>query len=117
MLYRSVPQQSWASGASGAKEVTIPDVRGRIEQIEVKVSNNTGNVTATVAIASANAGSLYSQAAIPENAATVYRATSDATDFDAFYAAGDLTVTITPSGDPGASGLTVDVNLYGEGEI
>lgn len=104
-------QQSWASGESDALAPTI-DVFGTVEQIEVKLNNNTNNVTATVTITTEDSGQLYTQAGIAENATTVYKATSDATSFDAFLCAGTLTVTITPSGDPGASGLTVDVILY-----
>lgn len=108
----TVAQQTWAAAASDAQSVTVANVNGRCEQIEVKINNNTNNVTATVAIASENSGTLYSQAGIAENATTVYKATSDSTDFDAFLVDGDLTLTITPSGVPGASGLTVDVYLY-----
>lgn len=105
-------QQTWASGASGAKSVTLNGINGIVEQIEVKINNNTGNRTATVVIASSNGGTLFSQAGIAENATTPYQATSDATGFDAFLCGGSVTATITPSGDPGESGMTVDVWLY-----
>lgn len=107
-----ITQQSWSSGESDAKTTTLANLYGKCEQIEVKLNDNTNNVTATVAITTADSGTLFSQAGIAEDATTVYKATSDATDFDAFLCGGTLTFTITPSGDPGASGLTVDVILY-----
>jgi len=108
----TIAQQSWASGETAAKSVTTGKLNGICEQIEVKLNDNTSGATATVAIASANSGQLYSQAGIAENATTVYKATSDASDFDAFLVDGALTVTITPSKDPSTSGMTVDVYLY-----
>jgi hypothetical protein len=104
-------QQSWVNGNT---DVLTPDlvVNGMVEQIEVVISNATNGITFTVAIATEDGGALYSQAAIPENASTIYKATSDASAFDAFLAAGTLTATLTPSGDPGESGVTVDVILY-----
>jgi len=104
-------QQTWASGASGAKTATL-NLNGICEQIEVKVNNNTGDRTATVALATANGGTLFNVSGIAENATTVLKATSDATDFDAFLCDGAITATITPSGDPGESGMTVDVYVY-----
>lgn len=112
----SIAQQSWAAAASGAATVTLANMNGICEQIEVKLNNNTNNVTATVAIASALGGTLFSQAGIAENATTVLTAlsnkgTQDA-NFNPFLVDGNLTMTITPSGAPGASGLTVDVTVY-----
>lgn len=109
-----IAQQSWASGITTAATGTTgtANLNGICEQIEVVVSNATNGITFTVALASAQAGALFSKAAIAENATTVLKATSDSTDFDAFLACGTLTWTITPSGDPGASGVTVDVYIY-----
>jgi len=111
-----ITQQSMPDGDANAVTTTLSNINGIVEQIEVVINNNTGNATATVAITSANSGTLYSQAAIPENATTVYSAlsnkgTQDA-NFNPFLCDGTLTFTITPSGDPGTSGMTVDVILY-----
>lgn len=108
-------QATWASGITAAVEKTL-NVNGCCEQIAVKVNDNTGNRTATVTIKDENNATLYSKSAIAENATTTYfarsyKATQDA-DFNPFLAVGTLTATITPSGDPGASGMTVDVYLY-----
>jgi hypothetical protein len=107
-----VAQQSWASGETTAATSTLANVNGLVEQIEVVVGATTNNITFTVAITTANSGSVYSQAAIADDGTSIYKATSDSTNFDAFLACGTLTFTITPSGDPGASGATIDVLIY-----
>ena len=114
---RELAQQSWVNGVSAAiEDIDFKDVKGKCSQLEVTLNNNTNNVTATVTIKTANGGILYTKAAIPENASTVYIANSlggtTDSDFKAFLASGDLLVDITPSGDPGTSGLTVDVDIY-----
>jgi hypothetical protein len=108
-------QATWASGVSSAVVKTL-NVNGVCEQIAVKVNNNTGNRTATVTITDENGATLFTKSGIAENAtatyfARSYKGTPDA-DFNPFLVAGTLTATITPSGDPGESGMTVDVYLY-----
>lgn len=108
-------QATWANGVSSAVAKTM-EVNGIVEQIAVKINDNTGNRTGTVVITDANGATLFSKASIAENATTTYfarsyKSTQDA-DFNPCIAVGTLTATITPSGDPGASGMTVDVFLY-----
>ena len=108
-------QAAWTSGVTAAVVKTM-EVNGVVEQIAVAVNDNTGNRTATVTITDENGATLFTKASIAENATTTYfarsyKATQDA-DFNPFLAVGTLTATITPSGDPGASGMTVDVYLY-----
>ena len=92
----------------GTTEVTTPtNVRGIIRTIVTTLNDNTNNVTATVTINDEDDAVLSSTAAIPENAKTV------TTGINAFCA-GDLTIGVTPSADPGASTLTADIVLYGE---
>jgi hypothetical protein len=113
MIHRKkVAQHTFADGVTTALSKTLPNIRGICEQIEVVVNNNDGDATAIVTIADDLSGTLFTKSGIAENATTVLKATSDATDFDAFQSVGDLTVTVTPSGDPGESGMTVDVYLY-----
>ena len=113
---QDLPTQSWVSGVTAALESTMM-VRGRVEQIKVKVNNNTGNATATVLIKEADgSATLFNKGTIAENATTVFKAlsnlaTQDA-DFDPFLSAEKLQFTVTPSGDPSTSGMTVDVSLY-----
>ena len=110
-------QLSWASGASGALTTTIANVNMLVERVDTVASNSTNAITYTIAIADENTVSnaeLYSEAGLLENAQTVHLATKSTPDFDAFPCSGNtLTVTVTPSGDPGASGSTIDVIIYG----
>ena len=108
-------QATWASGVTAAVVKTMA-VNGVVEQIAVAVNDNTDNRTATVTITDENGATLFTKASIAENATTTYfarsyKGTPDA-DFNPFLAVGTLTATITPSGDPGASGMTVDLYLY-----
>ena len=110
-----IEQQSWASGATAAL-APIRKVTGRVEQIVVKISNATNGITFTLTITDEDSAQLYTKASIAENATAIYtansnKATQDA-DFNAFLADGTLTFTLTPSGDPGASGVTVDVAVF-----
>jgi hypothetical protein len=107
----ALDQQSWLDTIHAALAPTM-EVHGLCEQIEVKINDNTNARTATLTITSKNGGTLFTQAGIAHNAATVYKATSDSTDFDAFLADELCTFTILPSEDPGATGMTVDVVLY-----
>ncbi|MEA1950589.1 MAG: hypothetical protein U9N87_04350 [Planctomycetota bacterium] len=109
-----IPQQSWANGETDGISGLGPVMRGRVDQIEVKISDPTNTITFTLTLTSPDGAELFTKASIARNATTVLKATSDATDYDAFYVDGKLAWTITPSGDPGTSGVTVDVALYGE---
>ncbi len=119
---KSLPQQTWASGVSSAVAPKMA-IRGRVEQIVVTINDNTGDKTATLtitgkaAISTVTGAILYTKASIPEDAATIYKGTgglggSTDGDFPAFLAEELCTFTITPSGDPSTSGMTVDVDLY-----
>jgi hypothetical protein len=112
-----IGEMTWASGASAADTEDIT-ICGKCTQIEVDVAENTtNNITFTVAVTTEDGGSLYSQATIPDNGATIYRAYNTGaanSDFEAFLMAEEVTVTVTPSGDPGATGATVNVGFYVE---
>ncbi|HCX88617.1 MAG TPA: hypothetical protein DG761_11385 [Gammaproteobacteria bacterium] len=108
----SLVQATWASGATAALTRTVQNVSGVCRQIEFKVAENTtNNITFTLTITSESGAQLFTAAAIADNGTTIFKATSDATDFDAFLMAGTITFLITPSGDPGATGATVDVDI------
>jgi len=109
-------QQSWANGETDALAPVLYDLNGTIKAIEVVVSDATNGITVTVALTSENTTALYSKASIAENATTWLdsdssKGTRDA-DFNPIPVNGNITATITPSGDPGTSGVTVDVILY-----
>ena len=101
-------QFSWASGATDAVSKDLP-FTGMMRQFVTVVNDNTANRTATVAILDGDDYELYSLAAIPENATTV---TTLSSSTEVCVPQG-CTVKVTPSGDPGASGMTVDVTFMG----
>jgi hypothetical protein len=101
-------QFSWASGETAAVSKEFP-FNGIVKAHVTVVNDNTRNRTATVEVVDADSYSLYSLAAIPENATTTTVLTRD-TDI---YVPSGSSVTVTPSGDPGAGGMTVDVTFYG----
>lgn len=116
-MYNRFPfgQAVWVDKETAAVIKTM-SVNGCCEQIAVKVSDNTGNRTATVTITDNNGAVLFTKSGISKNATTTYFARSykvvqDA-DFNPFLSVDTLTATITPLGDPGANGMTVDVYLY-----
>lgn len=115
---RMITELTWASGSSAAQTDDMI-INGKCSQIEVDVAENTTNdITFTVAVTTVDGGSLYSQASIPDNGSTIYQAyslggTTDS-DFNAFLMAETVTVTVTPSGDPGTTGATVNVGIYVE---
>ena len=101
----------------GMTEVTdTAYVNGIIRQITVTINDNTGNATATVQVRDADDAILWTEAAIAENATTVFQYnTRSSTDLPmAICCAGTMTIGCTPSGDPGASTMTCDVALWVE---
>jgi hypothetical protein len=113
-----ITEMAWLNGASGGALEQTEDViiNGKCTQVEVDIAENTtNNITYTVAVTTVDGGILYSQATIPDNGATIYRAYSMGgtdSDFEAFLMAEVVTVTVTASGDPGTTGATVNVGLY-----
>ena len=112
---RCITEVSWASGESTASTETI-SMYGKCTQIEFDCAENTTNsITFTVAVTTADSGSLFSQASLADNGSTILRAHSTGatdSDFEAFLMAEPVTVTVTPSGDPGTTGATVNVGFY-----
>lgn len=116
-----LPQMTRVNGdANDVSEDVI--LNGTIRQITVGINDNTGNKTATIDIIDDNGSVLFTTATIAENttAAPVaqhYMATS-ASDTNALPLAVLVTDTVTInanlSGDPGSSGMTIDVVLYGD---
>ena len=92
----------------GTTEVTIPwYLNGVIRTMVSTINNTTNSVTATVAIKDEGDLTIYSVGSLAENTSTT------TTDVDA-YCAGQLTIGVTPSGDPGASTMTVDLVIYAD---
>jgi hypothetical protein len=109
-------QMSWADGVTAAVTDAF-GVNGIVRQMTVAVSDNTGNRTATVSLIDGTSTPIiYTSAAQPENATTITRfMTESGTDFPMeIFINGATTISVAPSGDPGAGGMTVDIIFYGE---
>ncbi len=110
-------QMSWASGVTAAVSQTLENVTMLVEKIVVVTNNSTNAITYGITFldedgAAAILGTNFT--AIAENAKTVKYATSSTPDFPAsMLVRNSVTIEVTPSGDPGASGGTVDIILYG----
>jgi len=100
-------QFSWASGASAAKTQPISH-NGFLKQFYTIINDNTGNRTLTVEILDQDSVSVYSLAGIAENATTTTQLTTTtmAPVGEKYF------VKVTPSGDPGASGMTVTLKMF-----
>ncbi len=114
---RMITEMTWATSESEAQTEDMP-INGKCTQIEVDVAENTtNNITFTVKVETVDGGVLYEQTLIPDNGSTIYRSHgmgATDSDFEAFLMAEVVTVTVTPSGVPGASGATVNVGFYVE---
>lgn len=113
-------QLVYVNGASGAtliKTATLANINGVIEQIEIEISAATdGSLTATVAIASAQDASLFSEASLADATTHLKQAlskggTTDA-DFNPAVVNGTLTLTGTIDKDPSTNGVTIDVTIF-----
>ena len=112
---RMITEMEWADGETAAQTESMT-INGKCSQIEVDVAEDTSDsITFTVAVTTADGGSLWSQASIADNGSTIYKAYSMGltdSDFEAFIMAEEVTVTVTPSADPGTKGATVNVGFY-----
>ena len=95
------------------------NLNGTIRQITVGVSDNTGNKTVTVDIIDDNGSVLFTTETIAENTTSApivqHFMTESATDLPlAVLVTDTITINANLSGDPGASGVTIDVVLYGD---
>ena len=117
---RAFAQLVYVNGASGAtliKTASLANINGVIEQIEIKISAATdGSLTATVAIASAQDASLFSEASLADATTHLKQAlskggTTDA-DFNPALVDGTLTLTGTIDKDPSTNGVTIDVTIF-----
>ncbi len=107
--------------ASAALTATLANISGVIESIEAVMTDTQDGITYTVAITSATAASLFSEAALGDNqthykTALSNKGTPDA-DFNPALVNSTLTLTVTPSaapdaGEVGTKTATVTVTIY-----
>lgn len=113
-----LPQMTRDNGdANDVSEDVI--LNGVIKQVTVGVNDNTGNRTVTIDIIDDNGSVLFTTESIAENttAAPVVQQfmTVSSTDLPLAVPVTDtVTINANLSGDPGSSGITIDVVLYGE---
>jgi len=120
VVSQAFAQLVFVNGASGAlliKTATLANINGVIEQIEAVISAATdGTLTATVALASAQDATLFSEASLADATTHLKQAlskggTTDA-DFEPALANDTITLTGTINKDPGADGVTIDVTIF-----
>jgi hypothetical protein len=102
-------QFTWASGVSAAVAKTM-EINGKIKVIVGVANDSTNAITYTTTITDSATYQLYTKADWAENATEVVTLAEDA---EIYLEEGVTTVTITPSGDPGASGGTFDIVFLG----
>lgn len=113
-----IPQMSRVNGDANDVDDTV-NVNGTIRQITVGVNNNTGNKTVLVSLVDDNGSVLFTTETIAEdtNSAPIVQhfMTESSTDLPlAILVTGLITVDVNLSGDPGTSGMVIDVVLYGD---
>jgi len=119
-------QYSWGAAETANVSKTLNNVNMLIERIDLVISASTDNRTVTV-ISLLDENSTLSNATgilnstditgafttLADDTHHVLLSTRAAAEFDAIPVSGDLTLILGVSDAPGASGLTVDVYLYG----
>jgi hypothetical protein len=101
-------QQSWAAAVSTGISLSIP-FNGELRHIVGTANNSTNAITYTTTIADSNGDTLYTKADWAENATELVVLTADT----AVFIPDGSTVTITPSGVPGASTGLFDLTFIG----
>jgi len=115
---QSFARQTWVeSEGHAAKTATLFGVNMNVLRVDVIVSNPTANPTVTVTFANADGVAVIDGtnfATLAKNTKHIKLARKATADFTEVPLVGDITVTIDPSLDSGATSLTVDVILYGD---
>lgn len=106
MIEAEINRMSWASGETAAVSKKIHE-NGIMTQHMLVASNPSNVITLKVEIFgdASSTTPLYSLAGIPRNAHTL-------TENLSVPIQKGFTIKITPSGDPGANGITADPTLY-----
>lgn len=108
-VWREVPAQfTWAAAVATA---VVKDIvtNGRMRWIIGTANDSTNAITYTTTIDDADGNTLYTKADWAEAATELVQLTSD----NEIFIPSGSTITITPSGVPGATGGTFDVTLIG----
>ncbi len=98
---------------------TTVNINGTIRQITVGVNDNTGDKTVVISIIDDNGSVLFTTETIAEDTESApivqHFMTESSTDLPLLLlVTGTITIDANLSGDPGTSGMTIDVVLYGD---
>jgi hypothetical protein len=108
-VWREKPAQfAWLSTVTAAIEIDLV-TNGRMRWVIGVTNNSTNGITYTTTIADSDGTVMYTKTNWAENATEKVVLTSDTE----IFIPSNSTLTITPSGDPGASGGTFDITLIG----
>lgn len=112
-------EETFPAIGSAALTEELANINGTIEAIEIVISDTTDGISWTVAITTATAATVFSEASLADNqthykVALSNKSTQDA-DFNPIPVNSTLTATVTPSASPDAAGnntATVQVIIY-----
>ena len=110
------PRLSWANTETANITAVLNNVCMLIERVDVIINNSTNNVTVTITWADENSVVILGAsnfATLADNTNHLFLASKATADFDVIPVYNDITITGSVSGDPGASGITADVMMYG----
>ena len=103
------PTVTWASGETSAK-TTFKHVNMLLDRIDVLINQPTNNLTVNMTFADQNLVVVIDATnftALDDGTKHIMLSTKIPADFSTITLNDDITITITPSGDPGATALTV----------
>jgi hypothetical protein len=108
-VWREKPVQfTWLSTVTAGIEIDLI-TNGRMRWVIGTTNNSDNGITYTTTIADSDGTVMYTKTNWAENATEKVVLTSDTE----IFIPSNSTLTITPSGDPGASGGTFDITLIG----
>jgi len=110
-----IGQLSWGATGHAADTDTLANINMMIERVDIIVSNAANAITVDLAITDENGAAIITLTGLARNTKHVKLAYDDggSNDFPPIVVNNTLTVSVDPSGDAGAGGITVDVILYG----
>jgi hypothetical protein len=112
---KSITQMTWATGEGNDEQTEVKNINGEIGQIGIRISSVTDNPTVVVTLTDADGNELYNSGSIADGTNYLYTPSEFLPTAEKFLCAGDITIGVTPSADPGGAAqlLTVDVDIFG----
>ena len=113
VLRLEVPAITLPNGASAEVKASNIPLNMIVKNIAVRTGDATNAITYTLKIYDDNSTIHCNVAGIADNAKTMLHSGLAAPDFPEFCINGTCQVGITPSGDPGGTGVSVNVDIFG----